>query len=129
MPCDSSLVTTLTVLVIHHGGSPPRHCSSPCIQVQTEILVLSQTNRPGILTKLSPGWRKKYHRPLIENINLPDVREILISEVDRSFKSKYPDVILNFSVRQAVEKVGVRCSHCFRYERNRLIVDLSIVFS
>ena len=64
-----------------------------------------------------------------EDTDSPDVREILISEVDRSFKSKYRDVIFYFSVRQAVEKVGVRCSHCFRYERNRLIVNLSIVFS
>lgn len=49
--CESLTVPALSDEVVNLCCSPPRHCSGPFSQVQTEISFLSQTYRPRILTR------------------------------------------------------------------------------
>ena len=49
-PRDSLRIPALRGGIIHLSCSPTRHFSGPFSQVHTEILSLSQTDRPGILS-------------------------------------------------------------------------------
>ena len=119
---NSLSIAALSVSIVHLCGSPPRHCSGPCSQVQTEILSLSQTNWSAILTRSGSGL-------MSDNVASPDVRESLICEVDGSFQGKKANIVLDLTKRQSIVEPGVGYSLCLRFESNRLRVILNIVFS
>ena len=62
-------------------------------------------------------------------IDSPDVREILICEVDGGFQGKKGDVVFELTTGQSVEEPGVRYPLCPWFESNRLSVVQNIVLS
>ena len=119
---ESLSIAALSVSIVHLCSSPPRHCSGPCSQVQSEILSLAQTNWSGILTRSGSGL-------MSDDIDSPDVRESLICEVDRSLQGKKANIVVYLTKRQSIVEPGVGYSLCLGFESNRLRVILNIVFS